>query len=81
MVIVFRRLEVGATVRAKKRFRTATPRPIDLCSGPLIGFRIRAVMTASETGASRPSLLLQAVPSSAGDCAAPEGRTEPFGPK
>jgi hypothetical protein len=48
MVIVLRRLEVGAPGKAEKRCRTATPWPIALCSVPLVGFRIQAVMTASE---------------------------------
>jgi hypothetical protein len=48
MVIVFRRLEVDATVKAKKPCRTATPWPIGLCSAPLVGFRIQAVMTGSD---------------------------------
>jgi hypothetical protein len=34
--------------KADKRCRTATPWPIALCSAPLDGFRIQAVMTASE---------------------------------
>jgi hypothetical protein len=50
MVIVLRRLEVGATGKAKKRCRTATPWPIGLCSGPLVGFLNQAVMTASVDG-------------------------------
>jgi hypothetical protein len=48
MVIVLRRLEVGATAKAEKRCRTATPWPIALCSAPLVGFRHQAVMTTSE---------------------------------
>jgi hypothetical protein len=48
MVIVLRRLEVGATTKAEKRCRTATPWPIALCFGPLIVLRNHAVMTASE---------------------------------
>jgi hypothetical protein len=47
-VIVLRRLEVDATGKAEKRCRTATPWPIALCSGPLVGFLNEAVMTASE---------------------------------
>ncbi len=50
MVIVLRRLEVGATGKAKKRCRTATPWPIGLGSGPLVGFLNQAVMTASVDG-------------------------------
>jgi hypothetical protein len=48
MVIVLRRLEVGATVKAEKRCRTATPWPIALCSVPLVGLPNQAVMKASE---------------------------------
>jgi len=48
MVIVLRRLEVGAPGKSEKRCRTATPWPIALCSGPLVGFLNQAVMTASE---------------------------------
>jgi len=48
MVIALRRLEVGATVKAEKRCRTATAWPIALCSIPLVGFPNQAVMTASE---------------------------------
>jgi hypothetical protein len=48
MVIVLRRLEIGATVKVEKRCRTATPWPIGLCSAPLVGFRIQAVMTGSD---------------------------------
>jgi hypothetical protein len=48
MVIVLRRLEVGATDKAEKRCRTATPWPIALCSGPLVGYLNQAGMAASE---------------------------------
>ena len=48
MAIVPHRLEVGASGKAEKRCRTATPWPFALCSALLVGFRNHAVMTASE---------------------------------
>jgi hypothetical protein len=48
MVMVLRRVEVGAHGKSEKRCRTATPWPIALCSASLVGLPDQAVMTASE---------------------------------
>jgi ATP-dependent DNA helicase RecG len=79
MVLVLRRLEVGAPGKAEKRCRTATPWPIALCSGPLVGFRIQAVILTSEVCASRFSLLFQGQRQAVGQERSFKSRSKQFG--